>query len=52
MNFESIVIGISAALYATVGISYFFKGQYAWSLVWIAYAVANVGLLLASNQKL
>ncbi len=51
MNFESIVVGISAVLYAAVGISYFFKGQYAWALVWIAYSIANLGLILAANQK-
>jgi len=40
---------IAAALYATVGIGYFVRKDYAWSLVWISYSLANVGLVLAAT---
>jgi|TARA_R100000664_G_C2650844_1_gene71551 hypothetical protein len=32
-------------LYAIVGICYILKKDYAWALVWISYALANVGLI-------
>ena len=41
---------ISAILYALVGVGYFLKKEYAWSLVWISYALANVGLVIAAAQ--
>jgi hypothetical protein len=50
MNFEQIVISISALLYFSVGVAYLVKSQYAWALVWFAYATANVGLILASKK--
>ena len=39
---------ISAILYGVVGIGYLLKKDYAWCLVWISYALANVGLVLAA----
>jgi hypothetical protein len=50
MNFEQIVISISALLYFLVGVSYLLKCQYAWALVWFAYSTANVGLMLAAEK--
>jgi len=42
---------ISAVLYTTVGIGYFIRKEYAWSLVWLSYALSNVGLVLAAGSK-
>jgi hypothetical protein len=39
---------ISAILYFIVGAGYAYKKDYAWCLVWISYALANVGLVLAA----
>ena len=50
MNFEQIVISISGVLYFSVGVSYLLKQQYAWAMVWFAYSMANVGLMLAAKK--
>lgn len=50
MNFEQIVILISALLYFSVSVSYLLKQQYAWALVWFAYTTANIGLILAGKK--
>ena len=50
MNFEQIVISISGVLYFSVAVSYFLKQQYAWAMVWFAYSMANVGLMLAAKK--
>ena len=42
---------VSAVLYTTVGIGYFIRKEYAWSLVWLSYALSNVGLVLAATPK-
>ena len=39
---------IAAVLYTVVGIGYGIKKEWAWCLVWISYALANVGLVLAA----
>jgi len=39
---------LAAVLYAIVGFGYLFKKEYAWGLVWISYALANIGLVLAA----
>ncbi len=39
---------IAAILYMVVGIGYGLRKEYAWCLVWISYALANVGLVLAA----
>ena len=41
---------ISAILYFIVGIGYGIRKEYAWCLVWVSYALANVGLVLAAMQ--
>lgn len=48
MNFESLVVATSAFLYFCVSASYFLKGRYEWSFVWLSYSMANIGLILAS----
>lgn len=48
MNYESIVVGIAAVLYFTVGVSYLLKGNYPWAIVWVAYSAANFGLIWAA----
>lgn len=50
MNFEGIVVFLAFILYFIVGISYITKGEYAWSLVWMSYSIANLGLILAANK--
>ena len=42
---------ISAILYMIVGIGYFLRNEYAWCLVWVSYALANVGLVLAASGE-
>ena len=42
---------IAGVLYAIVGIGYFIKKDYPWSLVWISYALANLGLVLAARTE-
>ena len=34
------------------GVGYGIKKEWAWSLVWISYALANVGLVLAASEKI
>ena len=43
---------ISALLYFIVGVGYGLKKEWAWSLVWISYALANVGLVMAAMEKI
>ena len=45
-SFEEWVVAISAILYASVGVSFFLKKEYSWAMVWLAYSLANVGLIL------
>jgi len=42
---------IAAVLYFIVGVGYGIKKEWAWCLVWISYALANVGLVLAAWEK-
>tara|TARA_R100001082_G_scaffold102060_1_gene71905 strand:+ start:325 stop:486 length:162 start_codon:yes stop_codon:yes gene_type:complete len=42
---------ISAILYGVVGIGYAIKKEWAWSFVWISYALANIGLVAAAWEK-
>ena len=39
---------IAAILYMIVAVGYGLKKEWAWCLVWSSYALANVGLVLAS----
>jgi hypothetical protein len=51
MSFESFVVAVSGFLYFCVSISYFLKGRYDWSFVWLCYSMANVGLIMAAKNK-
>tara|TARA_Y100001951_G_C11139657_1_gene182896 strand:- start:34 stop:201 length:168 start_codon:yes stop_codon:yes gene_type:complete len=52
-NFEytEIVTAITCVLYASAGISYLLKREYAWAMVWFSYAMGNVGLVILSITK-
>lgn len=39
---------ITAVLYFVVGVGYGIRKEWAWCLVWMAYSLANVGLVLAA----
>jgi mannose/fructose/N-acetylgalactosamine-specific phosphotransferase system component IID len=53
MNFETIIVGIVAVLYASVGVSYALKGNAPWAIIWLSYSSANIGLIIAAlNNKL
>jgi hypothetical protein len=43
--------GSVAVVYALTGIYYLIKKNYPWSIVWMSYAMANIGLVLASIKK-
>jgi len=51
MNFETIVVAISALLYASVATSYMIKGNLSWAIVWYSYSCANFGLIYAALKK-
>jgi len=42
---------IVGALYFTVAFCYALKRDWAWALVWLSYAMANVGLVLIGLRK-
>ena len=42
---------ISGILYLLVGVGYGIKKEWAWSLVWVSYALANFGLVAAAWNK-
>jgi|TARA_Y100000401_G_scaffold35785_1_gene26805 hypothetical protein len=51
---DSLIItmpSIVAVLYSIAGVCYLVKKDYAWATVWLAYALANVGLILIGLRK-
>ena len=42
---------LAAILYTVVGSSYGLKKDWSWCLVWLSYALANIGLVLAAMEK-
>lgn len=50
MSLTAILPGIVAILYFITALSYFFKRDYAWALVWFSYSFANIGLIIAGNK--
>ena len=42
---------VVGALYSVVGICYIIKKDYAWAMIWLAYATANIGLILVGLRK-
>jgi|Laugrespbdmm15sd_2_1035082.scaffolds.fasta_scaffold190116_2 hypothetical protein len=51
MNLEEKIVFIVFFLYAYVAASYAFKGNWPWFIVWGSYAMANLGLILATRIK-
>lgn len=43
--------GSIAVVYAATGIYWLTKKNFAWFLVWMSYATANIGLVLAAIKK-
>lgn len=50
MNFESYVIGAAFLLYFVVGISFALKSNWAWTLVYMSYAMSNLGLMIVTGK--
>lgn len=50
MNLETFTVGLSMILYFITGTSFAVKGNFPWALTWYAYAMANVGLILAAKK--
>jgi hypothetical protein len=50
-EFTEYITLVVTFLYASAGISYLLKKEYAWALVWFSYAMANVGLVILSLTK-
>ena len=40
-----VLLGIVSAIYASVGIEQFFKGEIWWGIAWTCYAIANIALI-------
>ena len=50
ITLENIVIAVCMVGYLVVGVSYALKGNVPWSITWLSYGLANVGLILAQSQ--
>jgi hypothetical protein len=42
-------IAAVSLLYGGAGVSYFIKGEIAWGIFWMSYAVANTAFLIATK---
>lgn len=51
MNLENLVVGLCMIGYLIVGVSFLFKNNYPWALIWFSYGTANLGLIWAQNAK-
>ena len=51
LTLENIVVGVCMVGYFVVGISHACKGTSPWSITWLSYGLANVGLILAQSQS-
>lgn len=51
MNLENLVVGFCMIGYLIVGVSFLFKNNYPWALIWFSYGTANLGLIWAQNAK-
>ncbi len=49
MTLETFTIGTCMILDFITGTSFAIKGEYAWALIWWAYSVANIGMILAKK---
>ena len=50
MTLETFTVGAAFFLYLLCSMSYAWKQDWPWALVWFAYAVANLGLILAARK--
>lgn len=50
MTLETFTVGAAFVLYLLCSIAYAMKHNWPWALVWLAYAVANLGLIWASKK--
>jgi len=46
-----IMPGVVAVLYAITAVAFFVKKDVPWGLVWLSYAMANVGLIFAEVSR-
>jgi hypothetical protein len=51
MSFETIMISVVFVIYFSTGVGYAIKGNWPWAIVWVSYAMANVGMIWASLVK-
>jgi hypothetical protein len=49
-HFESYIIGTAFLLYFVVGVIYITKGNFPWALVYMSYAMSNLGLMIVSGK--
>jgi len=42
---------IVGVLYALTGLGYLWRREYGWALMWLGYAFANVGIIMAASGK-
>lgn len=47
---SNLAIGICGVLYLLAAVDFYRKGQSGLAITFLAYAIANVGLIVASNQ--
>lgn len=40
---------IVAVLYIATGLCHLWRREYGWALTWVAYGIANVGLIMAQS---
>ena len=50
-SFIAIIPAVVGCLYASVGVAYLIKGDVPWSIVWLSYALANVGLIMVGLRN-
>ena len=50
-NLEDAIVAVVFVLYLIVAISYAYKSNWPWFIVWASYAMANLGLILATHTK-
>jgi hypothetical protein len=50
MRIEDFTVFAAFLLYLVTAICFALKREWAWALVWVAYSVANLGLIWASKK--
>jgi hypothetical protein len=48
LNVMPAIVGV---LYGLTGLGYLYQRQYGWALMWLSYAMANVGIIIASQNS-